>query len=148
VQSALVGTGHQLPRLPHGASFTISVRRAVRSGDADGVLIEDNGIAGQPYAMTERDVLQGNTDLLAHCGELLASQPVTAMRADAVGTSVVVRTEGLDRVDVYADGCPQRSIRIGRSKKVVVRLPTAGTIELLGYSGAALKQRRRIVLST
>ena len=34
----------------------MAVRRAVRSGDADGTLIEDAGIPGQPYAMTRDDI--------------------------------------------------------------------------------------------
>ena len=85
VQSAMLSAGQQLPLLPKGASFTLAVRRAVRSGDADGMLIEDGGIAGQPYAMTRTDVLRHNEDLSTHCEALLAAQPWTRMDVHARG---------------------------------------------------------------
>ena len=50
LEAAMRAAGHPFP-LPKGVSFMVAVRRAVRSGDADGVLIEDAGITGQPYAM-------------------------------------------------------------------------------------------------
>jgi hypothetical protein len=67
---------HPLPPLPQGFGFTVAAMRAVRSGQADGVVIEDNGIPGQPYFMTERDICasgdRGNSDLIRHCAEILA----------------------------------------------------------------------------
>jgi hypothetical protein len=60
--------------------FTLSVRRAVRTGEAEGSPIEDVGVSGQPYDMTERDIFRRNRDLIDRCGELLATQTWTRFR--------------------------------------------------------------------
>ena len=78
VYNAAAFSDHPMPTPPDGFSFTVAAMRAVRSRQANGVLIEDNGITGQPYAMTRRDVLppddkNGNSDLIAHCAGLLAA---------------------------------------------------------------------------
>jgi hypothetical protein len=71
IVDALASTGAPLPPLPAGTGFTMSVRRAVRSGAADGIPIEDAGIGGIPYAMTRDDLEHGNRDLLAFCAQQL-----------------------------------------------------------------------------
>jgi hypothetical protein len=72
VRDALAGTDHPLPPLPAGTGFTLAFRRAVRSADGDGIPIEDLGVPGIPYAMTRRDLLDQNKDLLAFCTRQLA----------------------------------------------------------------------------
>jgi hypothetical protein len=67
VRDAMGGTNQALPPLPEGTAFTMAFRRAIRSGLGDGIPIEDLGIPGIPYAMTRRDLLHGNKDLLAYC---------------------------------------------------------------------------------
>lgn len=49
----------------------MAIRRAIRSGRSDGVPIEDLGIRGIPYAMTRRDLLDGNRDLYGFCAQTL-----------------------------------------------------------------------------
>ncbi|MGI9003353.1 MAG: S41 family peptidase [Pseudonocardia sp.] len=74
MQEALDGTEHQLRPLPAGTSFTVAIRRAIRSGRGDGIPLEDLGVTGTPattYQMTERDLLSGNHDLLAFCADVL-----------------------------------------------------------------------------
>jgi hypothetical protein len=71
LRDALSGTDQPLPAMPSGTGFTIAVRRAIRSGLGDGIPIEDLGIAGTPYAMTRRDLLSSNADLLDFCTGLL-----------------------------------------------------------------------------
>jgi hypothetical protein len=147
VQSAILSAGQQLPLLPDGASFTLAVRRAVRSGDADGMLIEDGGIAGQTYAMTRTDVLSHNEDLLTHCGELLAAQPWTRMDVQGRGRSLEVMTVGLDRLDVFLDGHPVRpSIAVKRDGTRKVEIPSAGSAEIVGYAEDMVCQRRRVTV--
>jgi C-terminal processing protease CtpA/Prc len=67
LQESLAGTPFALDALPDGVKFTLAIRRAVRSGAADGVPIEDLGIAGIPYAMTRNDLEKDNVDLIAFC---------------------------------------------------------------------------------
>ena len=50
----------------------MAVRRAVRTGDAEGTLIEDAGVPGQSYEMTVNDIFKRNRDLIERCGEILA----------------------------------------------------------------------------
>ena len=79
LRAALAAAEHPLPDLPPNVSFTVAVRRAVRSGVADGTLIEDAGIVGQSYDMTRDDIFHGNRDLMEYCGKILASQPRTRL---------------------------------------------------------------------
>jgi hypothetical protein len=74
--NAAAFSDHPLPPLPEGFGFTVAAMRAVRSGPSEGVVIEDNGISGEPYFMTERDVRESgrdaNRDLIQHCADVLA----------------------------------------------------------------------------
>lgn len=73
VQYAYHAAHRTLPPVPPGIGFAIAVRRMVRSGSAAGLAIEDVGVLGEErYDMTERDVVDGNHDLLEHCTALLA----------------------------------------------------------------------------
>ena len=66
--------GLPLPPRPPGIGYSLSVRRVARAGTSAGLAIEDIGIAGEErYAMTERDVLNGNEDLTEFCARLLTS---------------------------------------------------------------------------
>jgi hypothetical protein len=71
LRDAMAGTERPLPTMPAGTGFTLAFRRAVRSGAGDGIPIEDLGVSGIPYAMTRRDLLDGNKDLLAFCNRQL-----------------------------------------------------------------------------
>lgn len=55
------------PGLLGGTSLRVAVRRAVRSGTNDGLPIEDIGVTVPPenvHALTRKDLLEGNQDLL------------------------------------------------------------------------------------
>lgn len=65
LNEALSGTPCEFDPLPDGIYFTIAIRRAIRS---DGIPIEDRGI---PYALTRRDLLEANADLLSFCAQTL-----------------------------------------------------------------------------
>lgn len=74
IQYAYHAARRELPELPPGISFSISVRRMVRSGRSAGLAIEDVGVVGDDrYEMTEDDLLHDNRDLTEFCTGLLAS---------------------------------------------------------------------------
>ena len=104
--AAMKAAGSSFAGARRGANFTIAVRRAVRSGDAEGMLIEDTGISGQPYSMTQRDVFESNADLIEYCARLLAEQPGRDSNVVRNGRRLKITTAGLDRIDIYADGHP------------------------------------------
>lgn len=62
----------ELPSIPTGISFTISVRRMIRTGQSAGLAVEDIGVTGDDtYEMTSRDLLGGNADLVDFCARTL-----------------------------------------------------------------------------
>jgi hypothetical protein len=150
LRAALDAAEQPLPRLPVGVRFTVAVRRAVRSGDADGTLIEDAGVPGQPYEMTREDIFRQNCNLIEHCGEILAAQPRTRLELSRNRRTVTVETEGLDQLDVYVNGHPGGTpIRVRRDGAKRVRIPPeARQVEVVGFSNGVVRQRRRLSLSS
>jgi hypothetical protein len=146
LRAALAAAKSPLPPLPQGVSFTVAMRRAVRSGDAAGTLIEDAGIPGQPYAMTRRDLLSSNKDLMEHCAALLADMPRTRLEVTRRGTTLTAETVGLDQLDLYVDGHPGGvPVTLAGDGKVRLRIPAgAHTVEVVGFSEGTVTQRRRL----
>jgi hypothetical protein len=148
VEQALLGTGFEVGPLPGGLGYTISVRRATRSGDADGAAIEDVGVRGhRTYAPTRRDLLEGNADLFEFCGRLLANTPATALRIAARPSgspaTLEISTRGLDRIDVAIDGRPEKWRRASDRSPVTIKVPSRWqSLEVAGYARGELKQRR------
>jgi Peptidase family S41 len=141
VEVALAAAGRTLPPLPDGVSYTIAVRRAIRSGDADGTVIEDIGISGQPYEMTRADVLGSNDDLLKYCVALLDTLPRTRMDVHPRGVGITVDTEGLDRLDITYDGHPHRSVSIADGTRTLDK-PAGTLVEVTGWADNTLRQQR------
>jgi hypothetical protein len=144
---ALDGTEFALPALAKGVSFTMAFRRAVRSGDAAGVPIEDLGVSGLPYAMSRRDVLDGNADLIAYCGQLLAGAPRTSLQAVLGKSDVTVTTTGLEELEVYVDGRPAEAARAIADGTLTIPRPSSGkTLEVACRKAGQVVQRRRLAL--
>jgi C-terminal processing protease CtpA/Prc len=64
----------ELPDLGEGEHFTVAVRRSVRVGENNGVLVEDFGVtpdADPVYRLTREDVMACNRGLLERAAELL-----------------------------------------------------------------------------
>lgn len=147
LRGALRGSSLALPPLPAGIGMTFSFRRATRSGASEGLTIEDVGVAGTPYAMTRRDVLQDNHDLMAACVRALRKQPASALRA-AVSSeerTIAVTTRGLDRLDVEFDGHPASTHLLHTTESLTITYAaTTSVVELTGFVGDAVRQRRRL----
>jgi hypothetical protein len=147
VSRALAGTPEALKPLPKGITYTIAFRRAVRIGDVAGTGIEDLGIPGHlRRALTKRDLTERNVDLFEFCGRLLASESVTDMKTRVTRDVLEVETTNLDRVDLYVDGHPQRSLQTGsRSGTGAVTHKFEAPwyqAEVVGYAGDVRRQRR------
>ncbi len=147
VQRALSGTVGELAPLPKGIDYTIAFRRAIRIGDVAGTGIEDLGIPGHlRYAMTRRDLTDGNADLLAFCGRLLASEPLTDLTTGIEEDVLTIATVNLDRVDVFVDRHPRASLETGTAAGA----GTAGYVfegpwyeaEVIGFRGDLRRQQR------
>jgi C-terminal processing protease CtpA/Prc len=147
LNSVLAGTPHQLPRLPKGVGFTLSVRRATRIGASDGAPIEDIGIVGhRPYAMTRDDLLHSNTDLMTFCARLIESEPATSLTVHWKAPFLYFEVTKIDRIDVYVDGRPHQTHNVPDGSKLTLGHPQEN-IRVEGYQGANLKQVRTIRLT-
>jgi hypothetical protein len=147
VSDALLGTGFEQPQLPAGIGYSISVRRATRAAAADGMAIEDVGVRGhRTYAMSRRDLVDGNRDLLNFCGRLLAGQPRTQLTLTAAGdgAGVEVATLDLDRLDLFVDDRPFSSQPIADGTTAVDLPEGWSTVEAAGWSDGIARQRRRL----
>jgi hypothetical protein len=146
LRQALAGSPLALPTLPDGIGLSLAFRRATRTGPNEGLPIEDVGVAGIPSAMTRDDVLHDNQDLIAESIAVLRQQPVSRLTAavDTTTRSIEVTTSGLDQLDLLVDGHPGSTQPLSGNASVTLAYPEgAATVELAGFSGGELRQRRR-----
>ena len=138
--------------LPGGVDMRVAIRRTLRVGVAAGTPVEDLGVVpDERHWMTRRDVEEDNDDLLAHAVSLLSAGPARELGVDGtVGAdgvlALVVTTVGIDRLDVWLDERPVRSVDV--TKRVTrLRVPAAGArrLRLDGYAGGQLVANRREV---
>jgi hypothetical protein len=149
LRQALSGSPAALPALPEGIDLSFSFRRATRARASEGIPIEDVGVSGTPYAMTLKDLLNGNEDLIAACIAVLKRRPFSRLSAvvDSPSRAISVTTRGLDRLDTFVDGHPLASQALDGNATVTISYP-AGTsvVELEAFSGDVVRQRRRLSL--
>lgn len=148
VRQALAGTRFGLPDLPAGVGFTVAVRRFTRVGSAAGSLVEDLGVPGDTnYTMTRTDLVEGNRDLLAWCAARLAAVPHSSLRVSERAGTLVVRSSGLDHIDLFTDRHPWTTLAPAAGPQ---RLPVpegARMVEVVGWVGLEITQRRRVTLT-
>ncbi len=146
-----LGEGSAVGELPGGTSFRVAVRRTTRVGERSGDPVEDLGVVPNAvHEMTRRDLLEGNVDLIARAGEMLAALPLREVELRA-GTgdeqTLALTTRNLTRLDVYADGRPRASLDTDDGQ-TTVEVPEAWgavrLIEILGFDGDELVAARRI----
>ncbi|HEX3088003.1 MAG TPA: S41 family peptidase [Ilumatobacteraceae bacterium] len=138
VSSVLAGTLEQLPHLPKGVGFTMSVRRAAH--------VSATHVGHVPYVMTRNDLLNGNEDLLTFCARLIESTPASSLTAHWKAPNLEVAVAELDRIDVCVDGRPPQSHDITDALQLTIRHPRHH-IRIEGYEGAILQQVRTIRLT-
>jgi hypothetical protein len=149
LRKALAGSPAALPALPDGIDLSFSFRRATRARASEGLPIEDVGVEGTPYAMTLADLLNDNVDLLARCIAILKQQPFSRLTAtlDTAARSIQVATANLDQVDTLVDGHSGSSQSVAGNATITINYPAGTkTVELVGFAGDAVRQRRRLTL--
>jgi hypothetical protein len=147
LRRALAGSPAALPALPEGIDLSFSFRRATRVRASEGLPIEDVGVAGTPYAMTRADLLEGNCDLLAAAITALERHPFSrlAVTLEPAAKQIRVATSGLDHLDSHVDGHPGASHPLQRDGAVTVSYPArTQVVELVGFAGGVVRQRRRV----
>jgi hypothetical protein len=149
LRKALAGSSAALPSLPDGIDLSFSFRRATRARANEGIPIEDVGVAGTPYAMTQDDLLHGNPDLIATCIGVLESLPFSRLTTtvDTAARAIQVSTSGLDVVDAKFDGRSGVTVPVDAAGTVTITYPPqTKTVELVGCLGPETLQRRRLLI--
>ena len=113
----------RLAPLPGGASFEVAVLRTTRAGENAGAAVEDMGVAVRTtdlHRITVKDVLHSNEDLRASaCKHLAAQRPKSLVVAEYKSGSFTLRTEELDRVDMWVDEAPYKSYSVAKIPKTL-----------------------------
>ena len=147
----LSGNDSPFAPLPAGASFRVAIRRTTRVGERAGVPLEDLGVVpNEVHEMTKRDLLDDNHDLIERASAILGDMPVHVLTAETRElddhVEVKATTKKLDRLDVFVDSRPYRSLDV-TDGATTFELPKASApraIELRGYDGGKLGACRRL----
>ncbi|MBI3272512.1 MAG: peptidase S41 [Planctomycetes bacterium] len=97
--------------LPGGAGMRVAIRRSTRVGARSGVPLEDLGVVpDERHFMTRDDLLEHNTDLIAHAGRLLAGKRSHSLQMGRLGavsvTGLILTARNIDRVDLMVNDRP------------------------------------------
>jgi hypothetical protein len=130
--------------LPKGTSFRVSIRRVTRTAASAGTPLEDLGVIPDVcHSMTERDLLEGNTDLIAAAIAALRKQPARSLTAtvssrSADGVVLEVTATGIDRVDVWHKNRPLMSTDMGATGTLTLPV-RSGEVTLQGFKRGELR---------
>ena len=138
------GPGSPFGALPKGTSFRV----VDPAGDPRRRQLRDaaRGPRRRPrqrHAMTQRDLIEDNADLIADAIGLLKSQPERALLATVAARSAEPRSTwrsprpGIDRVDAWHDGRPLMSADVGATATMTLPV-TAGQVTLQGFQAGDL----------
>jgi hypothetical protein len=127
--------------LPNLSGMRVSIRRTLRVGDRQGQPVEDLGVVPDfRHHMTQDDLLHGNRDLIAKAIRLIQGLPKYQLKLESrsqVKDQLKLRlcSQNLERVDIYLDGRPQRSIDVadGVTAVALKDVPEATIVELRGF---------------
>lgn len=134
--------------LPRQAGMRVAIRRSLRVHDLAGTPVEDLGVVPDVrHQMTRQDILQGNTDLLARAGELLAAGTARRLDVQVAAAELTLTTRLVDRADIYLDGRPRASVNV-TAEVTLVPVPGAGAAHVVrveGFQGGELVAARTIL---
>ncbi|HEY0782603.1 MAG TPA: S41 family peptidase, partial [Thermoanaerobaculia bacterium] len=151
LRTLLPADGSPWKPLPQNASFRVAVRRCTRVAKRAGTLVEDLGVIPDAiHRLTRRDVLNGNVDLIQSAGAMLAGMPihtvVATVAAGAAGKTLTVTTRNVDRLDLFVDGRPVRSLDVVDGTTTIELPPSlesAATLEVRGFLAGELAASAR-----
>jgi C-terminal processing protease CtpA/Prc len=143
-----------LKPLPGGARLRVALRRTLRVGEGHaGQIVEDFGVVPDAlHALTKRDLVEDNPDLLEHASALLAGTTryvldVNDVMISRAGPTLTVTTEHLSGLDIYANGRPlTTAVVLDGINTVRLPLPSLNDVVLRieGFDGATLAAARTV----
>jgi C-terminal processing protease CtpA/Prc len=134
-----------LKQLPKGVQMRVALRRCLRVGTRFGQPVEDLGVVpDELHALTKRDLLEENADLMATAGALLAqgTPRLLSFASAAAGTGkrkLTVTTGAVASIDVYVNGRPvaTKATTDGNSE-ITVPAAAGNVIRLEGYDAGGV----------
>ncbi len=134
-----------LKQLPKGVQMRVALRRCLRVGTRFGQPVEDLGVVPDAlHALTKRDLLEENTDLMAAAGALLAqgTPRLLSFASAAAGTGkrkLTVTTGAVASIDVYVNGRPVATkATTDGSSEITVPAAAGNVIRLEGYDAGGV----------
>jgi hypothetical protein len=123
----------------------VALRRCLRVGTRFGQPVEDLGVVPDAlHALTKRDLLEENTDLMAAAGALLAqgTPRLLSFASAAAGTGkrkLSVTTGAVASIDVYVNGRPVATkATTDGSSEITVPAAAGNVIRLEGYDAGGV----------
>ncbi len=153
--ASLLDPGHSpVEPLPAGSQMSVAVRQARRVGLHTGTVLEDRGVRPDViHRPTRKDLLEEDVDLLARAADMVSSHPtrfdVTVDLVEPADCRLILKMEGVDRVDVAVDDRPRVSIDVsGDSATISLALAGAGpwSLGLSGYFEGRPVARRSLLV--
>jgi len=152
----LSGPGSGFAALPQDGELRVAVRRSLRVGPRDGVILEERGVTpDEEYRLTRADLLHADRDLLAHAGRILSQKPwyrlKARLRRSATGTTLSIESQNIAALAVAIGGKEVHDAPLdggGGKGSAVTRLRLPGTltgvIDIAGHHGSNLVAARRL----
>lgn len=149
---ALPGPASVYKPLPKQAGMRVSIRRTLRVGKRAGTPVEDLGVIPDVRHFTTRnDLLNGNVDMINAAARLLREGALRDLSVDVqVETPrishVTASVRGMDRLDVYVDDRPVRTIDLTSAQATFTLAKRSGgpqKAEIRGFSDGELVARYR-----
>ena len=138
-------TDGPLKQLPKGVQMRVALRRCLRVGTRFGQPVEDLGVVPDAlHALTKRDLLEENVDLMAAAGALLAQRTPRLLRfaSAAAGTGkrkLTVTTGAVASIDVYVNGRPvATTATTDGNTQITVPAAAGNVIRVEGYDAAGV----------
>lgn len=130
--------------LPQGGALRVAVRRSLRVGPREGVILEERGVTpDEEYRLTSADLLHADRDLLAHAARVLSQRPWYRLEARRRGTVLNVDSENIERLAVAIGGKPVHAAPVD-GKATRLELRAQGVVDIAGYAGNSLVAARRL----
>ena len=144
------------PGLPGGAELRVALRRSLRVGPSAGLELEERGVVpDMPWDVTQRDLLEGDADLLAAAGAVLLDKPWRQLEIEALPPhhklrrKLRIHARHTDWVNLTWNGRPlgAHDVNTGAGGHTIeVEVPSTGVLAVHAVEKQAIVASRVIIL--
>lgn len=147
-------SGGPLKPLPAGAGMRVSLRRTLRVGERTGQPVEDLGVTPDKIIpFSQKDLLEGNRDLLNKAGEVLAEGIPRLLKVKVTSVqdhkaTFDLTTLNIAEVDFYVNSRSRGSVKTpdGVNSLTVNSAEGGAIVQFKGFGGKKLVATRQVQL--